>query len=107
MQACYFQKEFLLIGYKTINHFMFFFDVGVGALMFLREMPTLDLIFFVSRGQPSRETIHQDFLELATLHFRRQLLCLLHKQWLEEEEVKITTFVFIPVLPTKVKTWAA
>jgi len=44
-QACYFQKEFLLIGYKTINHFYVLFEVSVGALMFSSMMPTLGLDF--------------------------------------------------------------
>ena len=100
MQACYFQKEFSLIGYKTINHFYVLFEVGVGALMFLHDADAWTWFSSFHVGNQAGKQFIKIFWNL--------LLCILggkfvlHKQWLEEEEVKITTFVFMPVLPTLV-----
>ena len=56
-QACYFQKEFLLIGYKTINHFYVLFEVSVGALMFLHDADVgLDFLRFTWATKPGNNS---------------------------------------------------
>ena len=57
-QACYFQKEFSLIGYKTINHFYVLFEVGVGALMFLHDADVagLDFLRFTWATKPGNNS---------------------------------------------------
>ena len=96
-----FKKNFCKIGYKTINHFYVLFEVGVGALMFLHDADAWTWFSSFHVGNQAGKQFIKIFWNL--------LLCILggnfvlHKQWLEEEEeVRIATFVFMPVLPTLV-----